>query len=62
MLYFESATIRQEGSDGDREASLREALSSAGTAVVFSGATVVVSLAGPFADGLLRTFRLERRP
>ena len=33
---------------GDREASLREALSSAGTAVVFSGATVVVSLAGLF--------------
>src|SRR5207253_5370030 len=32
----------------DREASLREALSSAGTAVVFSGATVVVSLAGLF--------------
>jgi RND superfamily putative drug exporter len=33
---------------GDREAALRAALASAGTAVAFSGATVVISLAGLF--------------
>jgi RND superfamily putative drug exporter len=47
-LFVVSHYRADYGRSGDREASLREALSSAGTAVVFSGATVVVSLAGLF--------------
>jgi uncharacterized membrane protein YdfJ with MMPL/SSD domain len=48
-LFIVSRFRRELRADGDRGAALRRALASSGVAVVFSGATVAVSLAALFA-------------